>query len=459
MNPLFEDKVKKIHELMKIMLENFKVNFSYPDVEGLLDELPFPQLYLPLKKSLYEALLDLHIKEDEWEQMEIWNMLHKYGVSGGLNGFDGENVDEGLTYPQLSDFLSDDFKFCLFDLEKYNHYMIDIERYLLKKGGYRPVIQLIYTYLCPEAGMNIKEAIKGNKDPDSYFRELIRDDDLDYAIHFEDNINYCSIDEYANTYGKEVVKYKDDMPSEYKDKYSNHMLVSSGWADGATIERKAPNFVEDLCEAFYGSNGEYVNVFFKQHVLDDVDKQAQDYIEQGYECVFSSRRHTGHKGKIITTIDPSKYGDDNIPEEEWYIDFYLNKSILMEVLSPKSSDGDKAINKIVSNYTAFLKLIISVLELKKRYSIPDDVILSILDSVYNRLLKASIVTTINLYTRKDDSIIKKSGLKEAIRKSHSIGTDRWNNCMAFYSDTLFKMEDLKVMAEYIPQINRIIELM
>lgn len=457
MNPLFEDKVKKIHELMKIMLENFKVNFSYPDVEGLLDELPFPQLYLPLKKSLYEALLDLHIKEDEWKSMEIWNMLRQYGVWGGLNGFDGENVDEGLTYPQLSDFLSDDFKFCLFDLEKYNHYIIDIERYLLKKSSYRPVIQLIYTYLCPEAGVNIKDAIKGNKDPDSYFRELIRDDDLDYAIHFEDDINYWVIDEWHYSFGHNVVKYRDDIPPEYKDK-PIEVLASCGWADNKCICRSAPIFTEDLCEAFYASKGEYSSVLFKKEVLDEIDRQTQGYIDQGYECYHKMQRQTGHDGKILRWFDPEKV-ERKLPIEECVSDYYLDKSIFMEVLFPKSSDGGKVIDKIVSNYTTFLKLIISVLELKKHYTIPDDVILSILDNVYNRLLKASIVTTINLYTRKGDCTVSKENLKAAIRKSHSIGNDRWRSCIAFYSDTLFNMEDLKVMSEHIPQINRIIELM
>ncbi len=461
MNPLFEDKVKKIHELMKIMLENFRINFSYPDVEGLLDELPFPQLYLPLKKTLYEALLNLKINDDESEMYTAVEHLGKYGVSSKLQRLfnnPDEDIAAGLTFPDLEDFCSNDFNFCLLDLEKYNKYVSKIETYLIKTDTYKPVIQLIYTYLCPEAGVNIKEAIKGNKDTDSYFRELIKDDDLEYAIHFEDDINYWSIDEYARTYGKEVLKYKENMPPEYKDKYSNHMLVSSGWADGATIECKAPNFLEDLCEAFYASKGEYANVFFKQRVLDEVDKQAQDYIERGYECVFSSHRHMGHKGKILKWFDLEKVLE-GIPMEECVSDYYLDKSIFMEILSPKSSDDRKSIDKIVFNYTALLKLIISILEIKKHYTISEDVILSILDSVYNRLLKASIVTTINLYTRKDDSAIKKSGLKEAIRKSHSIGTDRWNNCMAFYSDTLFKLEDLKIIAEHIPQMNRIIELM
>ena len=59
-----------------------------------------------------------------------------------------------------------------------------------------------------------------------------------------------------NVYGNEVVKYRDDMPPEYKEKYVAHALVSQGWAKGKTIERKAPNFTEDLCEAFYASKGE-----------------------------------------------------------------------------------------------------------------------------------------------------------------------------------------------------------
>lgn len=455
MNPLFEDKVKKIHELMKIMLENFKVNFSYPDVEGLLDELPFPQLYLPLKKAIYEALLDLHIRDNEWESIEVWNMLSKYGVSGGLSGFDGEE-DEGLKYPVLTDFLSDDFKFCLFDLEKYNQYVSCIETYLIKNSSYKNLIKLIYTYLSPEAGINIKDAIKGNNDPNSYFRELIKEDDLEYAIHFEDSTNYWSIDEYANTYGKEVIKYKVDMPPEYKEKYDNHMLVSSGWADGATIERKAPNLPEDLCEAFYASKGKYVEALFKQHILDDIDRRAQEYIEQGYEYAFSSRRRTGCESKFFKWINPEFYGNDGVPHEDWFLNYFLNKSIFMEILN--KSKGDP-IDKIVSNYTEFLKLIVSILSNKAKYDIPDEFVLSIIDKVYNRLIKTAIVTTINLYTRKDDSTIKKSDLKKAIRASHSIGTDRWNNCMAFYSDTLFKMEDLKVIAEHIPAMNRIIEIM
>lgn len=461
MNPLFEDKVKKIHELMKIMLENFKANFSYPDVEGLLDELPFPQLYLPLKKSLYEALLNLKINDDECEMYTAVEHLGKYGVSSKLKRLfnnPDEDIAAGLTYPTLEDFPSNDFNFCRFDLEKYNQYVSTIETYLIKTGTYKPVIQLIYTYLCPEAGLNIKEAIKGNKDPDSYFRELIRDDDLEFAIHFEDDINYWVIDEYSNCYGNEVIKYKDDMPPEYKEKYAGYMLVSQGWANGKTIERKAPNFTEDLCDAFYASKGEYVSVLFKKEILDEIDRHTQEYIDQGYEYHFKIQRHKGHEGKILRWFDPEKVLE-GLPLEECVSDYYLDKSIFMEVLSPKSGDSDKAINKIVSNYTAFLKLIISVLDLKKHYTIPEDVILSILDSVYNRLLKASIVTTINLYTRKGDCTVSKDDLKAAIRKSHSIGNDRWRSCIAFYSDTLFKMEDLKVMAEHIPQINRIIELM
>ena len=359
MSQLYRDKITKIEKLMTIILDNFIRNISYGDIDNVVDELPFPHLYLSLKKNIYEMLIDLYIKNESGPIEEISEDLEAYEV---------KIKDGHLIYPPLESFKADNVEFSMIDLSAFYRYVEIMEGHLYDSSSYHYTNHRLYSsFECANSGESMERGIDNKDELERVFREVIDDESL-----------------------------FNDYPWGDANYWSN-------WRDA---------YNEELCMA-----------------LND--------------ALFSGEKEREYTPRIKNVYR-------NI---EMYEKIVYDKNLLFDVISP-----DKVQDR-VKGYSAFIKAAIDALLYKEYYDIPEACVTEILDSVYNRVLKAAIVTTVNLYTRKADAKVKKQALKEAIRKSHSIGTDRWNRCMALYSEELFKEEDLKVIAKYIPKISEIIELM
>lgn len=361
MSQLFEDKIIKIEKLMTIILDNFIRNISYGDIDNVVDELPFPHLYLSLKKKINELLIDLYIKNENGSINEIATALESFGV---------KTKDNRLVYPTYEYFKADGVEHSMIDLSFFGNYIDTIEGFLYNSQSYHYTNHRLYSsFECAGSRESMEHALSDKAELERVFCKVINDKDL--------------FDSYP-------------------------------WADENYWVNGSDNYNDELCLTLE-------------------------------EALFSGEKEREHAPRI--TISPIKV-IEGLSEKIVY-----DKNLLFEVISP-----DK-IEDRVKGYSAFIKVAIDALLYKEYYDIPEACVTEILDSVYNRVLKATIVTTVNLYTRKADAKVKKQALKEAIRKSHSIGTDRWNRCTALYSEELFKEEDLRVIAKYIPKISEIIELM
>lgn len=354
MNPLFKDKVNKIEKLMKVILDNFFKNYSYPDADAKIDELPFPQLIISLKKTIDETLVDLYISNEGGDINDVLKILKPFGVSIK----DGKPV-----YPTLEYFKETDpnlMTSCGIDIRKFDDYKLELEGclYTTATSAYIYAIKRLFVALEVidglKNGLELADEVKFKK----WFEETTSEDELYWAYD-------CN---------------------------------KSLWDDGYA-------FNEDLC------------------------------IE------FDAISHAGRR----------KSTNANGSKEERVI-FVSDKRMFMDIYSSETAKTSK-----ISDYIMVLETVIDILENKEHYDIPNETILDILNSVYNRILKVAVVSTINLYTRKADAPIKKGALKEEIRKAYSIGNDRWNNCMAYYSDAIFKNEELQEMARYIPKMKEVVE--
>lgn len=444
MSQLFEDKIIKIEKLMKIMLTNATVDFSYGDVEGTLDEFPFSQLLLSAKKSIDETLLDLHISNENGDIKEIAEMLEEYGVT---------IKDNHLEYPPLDAFTTTDLKFCLYDIVSYTDYLEVIEEYLTDNSVYGYAIALIYAFSNSQSGVSLKEAIENNRTENGYL--MSKEDALDeYYEAIGCRYYYWAVNRGYAAYGAHMIKYADDIKTE-RQKRDIDKLIEKGKAQKVSIGMNAGCFFEDICLAFYESKGKFNDeAFFKDSSMKRWKQEVLDYISQGYE----GGEHLFKEDTENDPLKPIQYFDSSVREN---VTDKINKNLFLNILLPEKYEGNFVpnVDSLVSGYMALLKMIIEILSDKREYDIPESFVSNIIDNIYARFLKASFMTTLNLYTRKGDALIKKGELKEKIRKDHSIANDRWNRCNAFYIDELFEKDEIAIIAKYIPKMNEILELM
>ena len=358
MNPLFKDKVTKIEKLLKVILDNFFTNYSYPDANAKIDDLPFPHLILSLKKKTAETLVDLYINNEGGDINAVAKSLESFGVT----------VKNGqLIYPTLEYFKEPQTGYAdsqMIDSWKFDQYKTALEccLYETETSAYAYAVKRLYVSL---------EIIDGT----------------------EKRMEFISEPDFRERFEKTTAE-------------------------------------EDLYWVY------------------ECDKSVWD---------FDYAEHAHNDELIIeveNTIDIGKYLKKHPEENERLSMFVSDKQMFMEIYSSECAKTNK-----ISDYIMVLEKVIDALENKEHYDIPNEAILVVLDAVYNRILKAAVVTTINLYTRKKDAPIKKAALKEVIRKEYSIGSDRWNNCMALYSDTLFKDEELIEIAKHIPKMREVVEIL
>ena len=250
---------QQIHNALEQLLVLFVKNNEYGDVDGLLDDTPFMPLFISLKKSVYEKLLTLAMQNEEIEEEELAALQEKTNIIWKGNAF---------SFPPLSAFATKEhiFRFCNFDLERFHQYLSDIEDTLLCTS-YSQAIELIYSRMSMEGGVGIADTIRQNKiehekknqaENRNEFDNDVSTDGIDYAIHWEDDNNYWTIDIWSFVYGKAVYYFHNQ---ELADKYGYMLEFPNGekqlWQKGIAgykdIEVKIPRLLEDISRAFYES--------------------------------------------------------------------------------------------------------------------------------------------------------------------------------------------------------------
>ncbi|MBR3791623.1 MAG: hypothetical protein IKK18_02875, partial [Clostridia bacterium] len=137
------EKIKSyLSGIHQIMDEQLKLVYDYHsggDVEGLADDFPFFNLFVHLKKNLYEVMLnDLHLQgKNVLAYLEELNALPEFQEIG----VSFKATSDGIDFPQISQFAGRDaegkkvpknYDFYKLELFPYNRYTLGLEYVLFK---------------------------------------------------------------------------------------------------------------------------------------------------------------------------------------------------------------------------------------------------------------------------------------------------------------------------------------
>ena len=480
---------QQIHNALEQLLVLFVKNNEYGDVDGLLDDTPFMPLFISLKKSVYEKLLTLAMQNEEIEEEELAALQEKTNIIWKGNAF---------SFPPLSAFATKEhiFRFCNFDLERFHQYLSDIEDTLLCTS-YSQAIELIYSRMSMEGGVGLADTIRQNKiehekknqaENRNEFDNDVSTDGIDYAIHWEDDNNYWTIDIWSFVYGKAVYYFHNQ---ELADKYGYMLEFPNGekqlWQKGIAgykdIEVKIPRLLEDISRAFYESKCTFEHGYTDYPEIEQaalaryiIDKDiamversetgktrtiAKEPVEGdvGHTYILRYLVHPNEIERLAAeekTVREALAANGQVPIDDgdlWYADIPKVKEKdrpigkgMFKTLLASDEDGrglSKEGDKILLGYMLFLETVLEILKMPN-FQIPEEIIEEIVDVVAFRVKKVATLNTINFYTRKSKGKLKKGDLQAMITPR-----SRWRSCSDYYSDEMFTVEDLDKFADYL----------
>lgn len=189
--------INEIHAIMNNQLDLIYRHHTHEYVDGYADDFPFFNLFVHLKKNLYEVLVnDLYKKGyDMTDLLEELNGLPEFKEMG----ITIKESADGLIFPPISTFAANlkrrKYKYYLFELFPYNRYVLGLEYILFKFAP--TMIETLYAEFATVDGewsasiRDYREKIAekyGNHSPEEYFvsDDNCLNDDFKYVGYYND---------------------------------------------------------------------------------------------------------------------------------------------------------------------------------------------------------------------------------------------------------------------------------